>query len=151
MSDELRRQIDIEREYLRRLMDHHRTLLDKCAIKAPSDVELSALAGVLQSFYNGIENVFKRIALEVDRSLPKGESWHKDLLLQMARTSPSRGPVISAELMGRLSTFMGFRHFYRHSYVFHLEWSQMQDVVTTCEETLEQFFEQIDRFMDEQT
>ena len=44
------------------------------------DIELSALAAMLHSFYNGIENILKRIALELDDPMPGGESWHKELL-----------------------------------------------------------------------
>ncbi len=55
MWDRLRRQVTLERQQLRRLLDVHRPLLDKCAASPPNDIELSALASMLHSFYNGVE------------------------------------------------------------------------------------------------
>lgn len=33
-----------------------------------------AIAGILNSFYNGVENILKRIAVRIDCSLPDGPS-----------------------------------------------------------------------------
>jgi hypothetical protein len=55
-------------------------LLSKCRETVPTDIELSALAAVLHSFYTGVENIFKRLAVEVDGQPPQGEAWHRDLL-----------------------------------------------------------------------
>jgi len=30
----------------------------------------------------------------------------------------------------RLADYLGFRHFYRHSYSFYLEWEEMEKLVT---------------------
>jgi hypothetical protein len=54
-------------------------LLEKCAVSPPNDIELSALAAMLHSFYNGMENIFKRVTLELGDRMPGGESWHKEL------------------------------------------------------------------------
>ena len=34
----------------------------------------------LHSFYSGLEKLFELIARYVDRELPVGETWHRDLL-----------------------------------------------------------------------
>ncbi len=80
MSDKLRKQIDVEREQINRLIDEHRSLLEKAASENPTTIEVSALASLLHSFYSGIENVFKRIANEIDGELPAGLAWHRKLL-----------------------------------------------------------------------
>jgi hypothetical protein len=59
--DDLREKAAVEREQLHRLLDHCRSLLEKCAANPPNEIELSPLAAMLHSFYNGIENIFKRI------------------------------------------------------------------------------------------
>jgi hypothetical protein len=53
--DKLRKQITVERQQLDRLLEIHRPLIKKCAAGPPSEVELSALAAALHSFYSGIE------------------------------------------------------------------------------------------------
>lgn len=72
MSDKLRKQIEVERQQLARLIEVHQPLIYECASRPPTDIELSALAFFLETFYSGIENIFKRIAVELDGSLPDG-------------------------------------------------------------------------------
>ena len=68
---------------------------------------------MLHSFYNGVENIFKRIALELDGQLPNSRTWHRDLLNAMARPGPSRRAVISEELRDHLNEYLNFRHVFR--------------------------------------
>jgi hypothetical protein len=75
----------VEREQLHRLLNHCRPILEKCASDPPNEVEISALAAMLHSFYNGIENIFKRIAAECYQQSPQGQAWHRGLLDLMAQ------------------------------------------------------------------
>lgn len=79
MSDKLRKQVAVERQQLTRLIDEHKSLLDSCASGEPDAIELSALATFLHSFYSGIENSLKRIAVEIDGGVPSGDAWHRQL------------------------------------------------------------------------
>ena len=113
MWDDLREQVAVEREQLQRLLRVHRPLLERCLADPPDDIELSALAAMLHSFYNGIENIFKRITLELGDPMPGSESWHKSLLDGMTQATANRKPVLSSELRGRLKEYMEFRHVFR--------------------------------------
>ena len=75
----------------------------------------------LSLFYTGLENIFQRIAKEIDADEPQGKEWHKDLLEQMGESRPSRPPVISEETVAVLKHVLRFRHRTRHIYVFELE------------------------------
>lgn len=125
MWDRLREQVALEQEQLHRLLDIHRPLLDKCAVSPASNIELSALAAMLHSFYNGIENIFKRTAVELDGVTPSGEYWHKELLDAMTQATSKRPPVLSAGLRGQLKEYMEFRHLFRHA--LHLPLALGQD------------------------
>ena len=83
----------------------------------PDATELLALSALMHSFYTGIENIFKRVALEIDGSMPAGFKWHTDLLTRMARPFGERRAVVSEELLLRLAEYMDFRHVFRHSAV----------------------------------
>jgi hypothetical protein len=48
----------------------------------------------LHGFYTGIENVFKRIAIELDDQRPSGEAWHRRLLDSMCSPGPARPPAM---------------------------------------------------------
>ena len=99
-------------------------------------VGLSALAAALHSFYNGIENIFKRTAEELDGGAPHAEFWHRELLDSMSQPGKNRPAVISASMVERLDAYLDSRHFFRHSYVFDLRWDRMKTLVLGWEETL---------------
>jgi hypothetical protein len=54
VSDRLRREVALERQQLRRLLEMYRPLLRMCTDSEPNQIELSALAAMLHSLYNGI-------------------------------------------------------------------------------------------------
>jgi hypothetical protein len=124
----------------------YQPVLDKCATNPPNDVEIAALAAMLHSFYGGIENIFKRIAEELDGQSPHGGAWHRELLDLMAQPGKVRHAVIPKALVERLDGYLDFRHFFRHSYVFFLRWDRMRDLVLGCEETLKLLEDELDRF-----
>jgi hypothetical protein len=57
-------------------------------------IEATAMASVLHSFYNGIENLFLSIAKEIDHDVPASERWHRDLLTRMIEATSNRQPVV---------------------------------------------------------
>ena len=81
--DKFRKQQATEREQLQRLLSGIHELLIKCRTTAPTEIELSALAALLHSFYTGVENIFKRVTVELDGDPLRGDSWHRELLLRM--------------------------------------------------------------------
>jgi len=148
VSAKLRKRIDIERQQLTKLFDTHRPLLDSCASNEPTPIELSALATFLHSFYSGIENTLKQIAVEIDGGLPSGDAWHRQLLTSMANVSDRRPPVLSKTLHETVGEYLAFRHFFRQTYSFHFEWSKMADLVLKAEQTLNQLEIELDEFLD---
>lgn len=146
MWDDLRGKWAVERQQLQRLLEHYRPLLQKCALNPPNDHEVSALAAMLHSFYNGVENIFKRIAAECYDRSPQGQAWHRELLDLMAKPGRTRRAAISQSLVERLDAYLDFRHFFRHSYVFHLRWDRMKSLVLECDETLKLLEYELDRF-----
>jgi ribonuclease HepT-like protein len=147
VSDKLRKQIATEREQLNRLIETHRPLLDKCADDAPSEIELSAIAAMLHAFYTGIENIFKRVALQLDGALPGGMSWHRELLGAMSLQNDNRAAVISEALRERLKDYLKFRHVFRQTYSFQLQWEKMSSLTLDCENTLRMLERDLDNFL----
>ena len=83
------------------------------------------IARYLYDFCKQLENIFERIAREVDRSSPAGEEWHKVLLQQMAEPRPTRGPVLSQATYAELQDLLGFRHVFVYIYGAKLNYEQM--------------------------
>jgi len=88
---------------------------------AEQDVYLDSVALNLHSFYSGLERLFELIARTIDQKMPDGESWHRELLLQMTRDMPDMRPaVISEGSADRLEEFRRFRHLVRNVYASDL-------------------------------
>lgn len=147
MWDRLARQVQVEFEQLERLLATHRTLLERSEMDEPHGIELSALAAMLHSFYTGVENLFKRVAVEIDGHVPEGDLWHRALLDQMAAPTGQRPPVISAELRDALHQYLGFRHVFRQAYTFDLRWEKMRGLVLNCSSALRDVREALDALL----
>jgi len=108
---------------------------------------MTATASVLHSFYNGIENLFLSIARRIDKIVPSDSHWHRDLLIQMTTDSDTRQSVISTDSKEKLADYLGFRHFYRHSYSFLLEWNELKKLVYPLRDVWAQVKNEIESFL----
>lgn len=114
-------QIEFEIEQIDLLLRTYADLMNRVQQRNPDTVEIAAVATVLHSFYKGVENIFSSVAKGIDASVPSGAQSHRDLLLQVSRETKQRAPLISKETAKQLSEYLGFRHFYRHSYSFLID------------------------------
>lgn len=78
------------------------------------------IASDLVEIYNGIERIFEMIAREVDKHIPSGGKWHRDLLAQMAEHRGKRKPIISKRTERRLNRLLKFRHRMNNIYRYEL-------------------------------
>ncbi len=140
-------QINFEVGQIDRLFEEYADLLKQAQQKEPTLVELTAMASVLHSFYSGLENIFLSVAKGIDQDIPSGDGWHRKLLRQMTEPTPNRGPLLSAGVFQQLIEYLGFRHFYRHSYSFFLKWERLGLLVTPLPEIWEQTKGEIQQFL----
>src|SRR5437868_4736954 len=113
---------------IERLFASYEDLLERAAPASttePTLLEVTALASILHSFYNGLENIFLLIAKRVDQQTLAGERWHQTLLEQMAVATEKRAAPLKVETVESLKDYLAFRHFYRHSYSFFLDWQRL--------------------------
>jgi hypothetical protein len=93
---------------------------------------LDSVALNLHGFYSGLERLFELIARHVDRALPTGETWHRDLLQQMAQElADVRPAVISRDSALVLDEFRRFRHLVRSVYTMSLVPEKMTGLMST--------------------
>ena len=145
--DKFRKQQAAEREQLQRLLSSIQRLLTKCRDTAPTEIELSALAATLHSFYTGVENIFKRVAVELDGEPVRGDAWHRELLPRMKMGTASRPALLSEELHDTLNEYLRFRHVFRNAYSFDLDWRKMSPLVLCLEETFQKLENALDDFL----
>lgn len=146
MHDRAIREIELEIGQIDQLLISYDDLLERVQVRDPDLVELTAVASVLHSFYNGLENIFLSIAKRIDADVPEGPQWHRDLLTQMTKSTSLRAAVMTPEMAERLANYLAFRHFYRHSYSFFLEWDELEGMIVALEDTWDQVKNQLLQF-----
>lgn len=133
----LEKQIEVQRAELAQNLSFHGELLETGRERPLAGIELSAAAAFLHSLYSGIENLFRRIVVELDGGMPSVGDRHQRLLDEMTRATSERPRVISDELQGRLKEYLQFRHLFRHIYAFRLEWERMGGLLLGAEQLVE--------------
>ncbi len=147
MSPELRDEIETELTLLATELADLRSLLSSFAPGRPDSTQTKAAAVCLHSFYNGIENIFKRVATRVDGGPPTGQFRHADLLDSMSKPTPARPGVLSDNLAKELRKYMQFRHFFRHGYAHFLRWDEMAPLAVGCEAVFARFKSEVMAFL----
>lgn len=140
-------QIKFEIEQIDELFLSYDSLFSRIKTAKPNIVEVTALASVLHSFYNGLENIFLWIAKEIDQNVPTGDQWHRALLDQMSIVTNNRNAVLRPETSRSLVEYMAFRHFFRHSYSFFIEWEKLEKLITPVRDTWKQAKNEMNKFI----
>ena len=103
----------------------------------------------LHGFYSGLEKLFELIARQVDQNLPDGETWHRDLLQQMAQDLPDVRPaVIGQESAVMADEFRRFRHLVRNVYTTNFDPEKMARLMETLPEWWPQLHAELLAFAD---
>jgi hypothetical protein len=89
VSVSLATKIDLGLEELSTVRDQFSPLVSLPADANVGVIETAAACAMLHSFYTEIEKILKLIARDLDRQLPSSDTWHRDLLNQAERVSPS--------------------------------------------------------------
>ena len=114
-----------------------------------SNYDRGAVGYLLHNFYNGCENIFRSIARFFENDLGPS-TWHKDRLKRMKMEIPGYRPmVIDNELYRLLDDFRAFRHKFRHTYGFELNWEKERIVAGKLLRTKELLEIQLYAFLDQ--
>jgi hypothetical protein len=88
-----------------------------------------AMGTYLMNFYNGIENILKRISKEYYQVMPRGESWHKELLVLSYNPPEGKTAIFNRSIAERLHQYRNFRHRFVSGYGFQLKGEKMLELI----------------------
>ncbi|RKU07997.1 hypothetical protein C6503_23755 [Candidatus Poribacteria bacterium] len=142
INDELDK-IDGILERIQRGLDN----IDVLPVQAREFIE-NTIATDLADIYRGIENIFLRIAREVDRHVPTGSRWHKNLLAQMTEKRPERPPVISENTSLQLEDLLDFRHKMNNIYGKELRYEKTMPHAKSIDELFASVSQDLNTFTD---
>jgi predicted nucleotidyltransferase len=121
--------------------------IDVLPVQAREFIE-NTIATDLADVYRGIENIFLRIAREVDTHVPTGSKWHKNLLAQMAEQRPERSPVISERTFLQLADLLDFRHKFNNIYGEELVYEKTEPHAKSIDELFASTSQDLNTFTD---
>jgi len=117
-----------------KLLSDSSPLINLCKLKEPDYIEITAMAQILHSFYNGIESIIVLILKNINEKLPNDHKWHKTLLDIAFGQNTKNYKIFRDEIQNTLNDYLNFRHFIRHSYSSELKWKDMEQLTKKVEE-----------------
>lgn len=112
----------------------------RIGMRQPDSFELRALGSILHDIYNGVEAICRHIAKEIDRQLPVGDNWHRDLLDQMSSPLAGVRPlIIQPKTAAHLENYRSFRHVVRNIYGYKLDWVLMKPLLEDAPTAIDAF------------
>ena len=107
-----------------------------------------AMGAYLMNFYNGIENILKRVGKEYYQTMPKGESWHKELLVLSANPPQGKLALFNEQVLERLHSYRNFRHRFVSGYGFQLKGEKMLELIDNIQALWKDIKKAISEFWD---
>lgn len=114
---------------------------DICSKDVANEIAMESAAFRLTRWYNGVEDICKRIIESLDGENPENKEqhidaytgkitgWHKSLLDNMASETETHGAIFTPEVRQLLETVIRFRHVGRKQYGNELQFGKMKDAV----------------------
>jgi hypothetical protein len=135
LDEAIKVKITFEISRIEKLITDSSTLINSCKTKEPDFIEISAIAQILHSFYNGIESVIILILKNLNEKLPNDTKWHKTLLEISFGQNSRNFKIFRDEIKNNLNEYLNFRHYIRHSYSSELIWIDFEPLVNNIEES----------------
>lgn len=124
-------EISTEITYLNVTIDSINQLNAIIGNSEPDIFQKAAINQFISEFYNGIENILKRICKYNNFRIPYGEDSHIKLFNLFVTGGSSTLPIIFIpEIVNEFKQIRKFRHFIIHGYSFKIEWSYIKESVT---------------------
>lgn len=144
----LRDEIHIELESMNAIVGELIALQLDLEKREPSVREKTAAAAFLSQFYNGLENILKRISCYNGVPLPDGETWHIELFQRFSSPAYSGLPeLFNTQLAAKIAPYRRFRHVAFHSYGFQLDWMRMKEGVDNIHKVFNQIKSSLAKYL----
>jgi hypothetical protein len=106
---------------------------EKLAPDKIDNTQKAAMGTFLMNFYVGVENIVKRISKVYYQKIPRGHSWHKELLDLSYNPPGGKIPIFEISIVERLNPYRGFRHVFISGYGFKLRLELMTSLINNID------------------
>lgn len=130
----LREEIKIELTYLDSTIKSIIELRNLIADAQPDVFQKAAMSQFIIEYYNGIENILKRICKYHNISLPYGDDSHIRLFNLFTEGNTNQLPIIFDNVIANeFKQIRKFRHFAVHGYSFKIDWKFLKNSIYSIE------------------
>lgn len=138
LNSEIMWELSCMREVCREVRSIHDEFL-KTGIH-PGVRDRTAAGAFMAQFYNGIENILKRIVRTNNKKMPTGDDWHIQIIrLFKIGEKESIWPLFDETMFKQVSLFRSYRHIVRQSYGFQLSWGKLLTGLEQIDEIFNSF------------
>jgi hypothetical protein len=142
MKHKLLIDMQIELDNMEIVVNDTLALLQIIDENVPDNVQKTALSAFASQFYNGVENILKRIHKHYNIPLPVGDNWHIQLLQRFSLNSDFEVPIkFSNDLIANLNDLRRFRHYFFHGYSFNIDWDILKASISDIDKLFNSFKE----------
>ena len=131
--EQLKEDVLDEMEAIEQVLKDLSSLKNNLSSNKIDNTQKAAMGTFLMNFYVGVENIVKRISKEYYQTMPKGDSWHKELLDLSHNPPQGKSPVFDKNIVDRLNPYRGFRHLFVSGYGFKLRIDLMASLLSNIE------------------
>ena len=140
-------EIEFQISEIDRLFSEYKLFFENMNYESPDIVQITVIANILHSFYNGVEKIFERILKDIDNYIPTGNKTHQEILNHIYKENENRPNIINNDTYISLNEYLGFRHFFRHSYSFQFKWEKMKPLNDNLFKTWHELKEQLNKYL----
>jgi len=144
LKSELRKLLETARELDSKLTSHEAEKLSSTT----SEEDLIVVGYYLSGIYSNLEDMFEKIARQFENKIEDTTQWHIELLNRMALEIENIRPALLSETsLKTLDELRRFRHVFRFSYAFELDWEKMFLTVKRWNKQKQRIYKDIDNFI----
>lgn len=145
LKSELRKLLETTRELDSKLTTHEPEKLNA----STSEEDLIVVGYYLSGIYSNLEDMFEKVARQFENKIEDTTQWHIELLNRMALEIENIRPALLSESSFKtLDELRRFRHVFRFSYTFELDWERMLLTVRRWNEQKQLVYRDIERFIE---
>jgi len=126
---ELKEDVTDEEKAIDETLERLLCVKDEFDLKNRSLLVEPAMGTYLMNFYNGIENILKRIAKTYYLTAHEGGSWHKELLSLSTNPPSEKIALFNKDIEEKLHAYRNFRHRFVSGYGFQLKAEKMLELI----------------------
>ena len=97
--EQLKEDVLDEMEAIEQVLKDLSSLKNNLSSNKIDNTQKAAMGTFLMNFYVGVENIVKRISKEYYQTMPKGDSWHKELLDLSHNPPQGKSPVFDKNIV----------------------------------------------------